>query len=161
MSAAVGKHRRHGHSAAEHYSQKNSQAEGKSSRDCPKCVPFPEAGGTHRRLAGSAIVDGFDHQEPVAAVRVVARQALRDDVADLAVELLRAGVDGAHFEPHGADVTTAEALFDAREHPLSDAAATVFGRDAERRDVTRAVGLDQSDDEADERAVRRDRAIGN
>src|SRR5215207_6767430 len=97
--------------------------------------------------------DGFDHEQAVAAVGVVAREALRDGEAELEVEVLRAGVDRADFEAGDAHAAAAEALLDLEQHALGDAAAAVLGGDAERGDVARAVGLDDADDEADHRAV--------
>src|SRR5438270_13159506 len=81
----------------------------------------------------------FNHEQAVAAVRVVAREALRDGEAELDVKLLRACVDRADFEARDAYAPTAEAVLDLVQHTLRDPAPTVFGRDAERGDVTRGV----------------------
>src|SRR5215207_7756560 len=97
--------------------------------------------------------DGFDHEQAVAAVGVVAREALRDGEAELEVEVLRAGVDRADFEPRDAHAPAAEALFDLEQHAARDAAPPVLGRDAERGDVSGLVWLDDADDEADHRPV--------
>src|ERR1051326_2705970 len=104
---------------------------------------------------------GFNHQQAVATVGVVARQTLCDGEAELDVKLLRAGVDGADFEAGDADGAATEAVLDFDEHALGDAAPPVFGRDAERGDVAGGVRLDDADDEADHRAVRRDGAVGD
>jgi hypothetical protein len=68
---------------------------------------------------------------------------LGDGVAEVAVEVLRAAVDGADFEADGADVATLETLFDADEHAFGDAAAAMFGGDAERGDVAGVERFDQ------------------
>src|SRR5947209_15764598 len=103
----------------------------------------------------------FNHEQAVAAVRVVAREALRAGEAELDVKLLSACVDGADFEARDADAATAEPVLDLVQHTLRDAAPTVFGRDAEGCDMTRGVRLDDADDEADHRAVRSHGAVGD
>src|SRR2546421_11183128 len=78
----------------------------------------------------------FNHEQAVAAVRVVAREALRDGEAELDVKLLRAGVDRADFEARDADASASEPVLDLVQHTLCDSATPVFGRDAERGDVS-------------------------
>src|SRR5437764_12941315 len=87
----------------------------------------------------------FNHEQSVATVRVVAREALRDGEAELDVKLLRACVDRADFEARDADAAASEAVLDLLQHPLCDAAPTVFGRDTEGCDVARRVRRDDAD----------------
>ena len=82
-----------------------------------------------------------------------------DDVAEGAVELLRARVDRADFEAHHAHVAASETVFDLVHQALRDAPPTMLGRDADGRDVPGVVRLDEADDKADHRATRCDRAI--
>src|SRR5215213_8245258 len=79
-----------------------------------------------RRSASDSDLQRLNHEEAVAAVGVVAGQALGDDVAEVAVELLRAGVDGADFEADHPHVAAAEAVLDFLHQAVGQPAAAVL-----------------------------------
>ena len=75
------------------------------------------------------------------------------------IELLCAGVADADFEDDGAEVACANGVFEMREQLLSEAAAPVFGRDADRRQVGRTVFTDHYKRKRDEISIRRNDTI--
>lgn len=86
-------------------------------------------------------------------------ESLDDRIAEPAIETLRGDIADANFEAYERDAFLSQSFFGMNQKFLRQPAAAVFGRNADRRDMSRAVFIERDKNERRHRIARRGDAI--